>query len=300
MLAVDRHQFVAQRVVRRMQRHGQRAVHLFGELVDLRHETGRGQRHAATRDIEAEVVHQHADGGDDIAEIGERLAHAHQHHVGDAALATRLETEFTVGEPDLADDLGGGEVAVEALLRRGAERAVEHAAHLRGDAERAAIGLGDEYRLEGLRGIGAQQPFAGAVRRGMRRDDLGHLDLGVQRELGAEVARQVAHRFKAALAALVEPAHELARAEGLAAQRRDERLQLGPREAEQVGSRVEGSLGHGWLSPAGRVPSRGRSTRFPWPPSPGRRNHGPCWPRCSARDRHGWCPGPPSWGRWRP
>ena len=40
VLAVDRHELAAQLVVRRVQRHGQRAVHFFGELVDLRHEAG--------------------------------------------------------------------------------------------------------------------------------------------------------------------------------------------------------------------------------------------------------------------
>ena len=38
VLAVDRHELAAQLVVRRVQRHGERAVHFFGQLVDLRHQ----------------------------------------------------------------------------------------------------------------------------------------------------------------------------------------------------------------------------------------------------------------------
>ena len=59
--------------------------------------------------------------------------------------------ELAIREPDLADDLGGGQVAVEALLRGRAEGAVHRAADLAGDAQRAAAGLGDEHHLDALR-----------------------------------------------------------------------------------------------------------------------------------------------------
>ena len=76
-----------------------------------------------------------------------------------------LPAELAVRQPHLADDLGGGEVAVEALLRGRAERAVERAAHLRGDAQRAAVFLGDVDHLEGLAVAARQQPLARAVGR---------------------------------------------------------------------------------------------------------------------------------------
>ena len=163
VLAVDRHELVAQRVIRRMQGHRERAVGFLRELVDLRHEAGGRERDAATRDVEAKIIEHDAHCGHDITEVGERLAHAHQHDIGHRPQPAGLEAEFAVGEPDLADDLGGGEVAVETLLRRRAERAVERAADLRGHAERAAVGLGDVDHLEGLRAIGAQQPLARTV-----------------------------------------------------------------------------------------------------------------------------------------
>ena len=163
VLAVDRHELVAQRVIRRMQGHRERAVGLLRELVDLRHEAGGRERDAAARDVEAKIIEHDAHCGHDITEVGERLAHAHQHDIGHRPQPAGLEAEFAVGEPDLADDLGGGEVAVETLLRRRAERAVERAADLRGHAERAAVGLGDVDHLEGLRAIGTQQPLARTV-----------------------------------------------------------------------------------------------------------------------------------------
>ena len=306
VLAVDGHELVAQRVVGRMQRHRERAVGLLGELVDLRHEAGGRERDAAARDVEAEVVEHDAHRGHHVAEVGERLAHAHQHHVGDGPQAARLEAELAVGEPHLADDLVGGEVAVEALLRGRAERAVERAAHLRGDAERAAVGLRDEHHLEGLHAVGAQQPLAGAVGRVVARDDLRRADHGALGELRAEIAREVGHRREVALHALVHPVHELARAEGLAAERRDELLERGPLEPEQRGARVDGSGVHGRfarcaaISRAGRPRWSGRSTRSPARRSRDRPSRARCSPRCSARGRRGWCRARPSWGRWRP
>ena len=74
------------------------------------------------------------------------------------------------------------------------KRAVERAADLRGDAQRAAVGLRDVDRLEGLRRVGAQQPLARAVVGLLRGDDLRRADLGALGELRAEVARQVGHR----------------------------------------------------------------------------------------------------------
>src|SRR5262249_38261071 len=114
------------------------------------------------------------------------------------------------------------QVAVEALLRRGTERAVERASHLRRDAERAAILLGDEHHLEGLRGIGLQQPLARAIARVLDREDLRCANFRAREELRARTLRQIRYRLEAALAALVDPAHELTRAERFAAESLDE------------------------------------------------------------------------------
>ena len=104
---VDRHQLVAQFVVRRMQRHGQRDIGLFGQLVDLRHQPAGRQREASTREIKAQVIQQDVDGGQHIAEIGQRLAHAHQHDIADEAIVPGLESQFLLREKYLADDFRG-------------------------------------------------------------------------------------------------------------------------------------------------------------------------------------------------
>src|SRR6185312_1233832 len=173
MLLVDRHQLVAQRVVRGVQRHRQSHVGLFGQSVDLWHETRSGERHAPARQVEAEIVQQDPQRRHHVAEVRQRLAHAHEDYVGDVpfgpgcgvgcgASACRA-LQLARGEPYLAHDLGGAQIAIEALLRGGAEGAVERAADLRGDAQRAAVRLRDEDNLEGLRRVGAQQPLARTV-----------------------------------------------------------------------------------------------------------------------------------------
>src|SRR3546814_1267161 len=89
--------------------------------------------------------------------------HAHHHHVGELALFVRHVAQVLRGDPDLADDLGGGKVAVETLGGGGTELAVERAAHLRGHAQRAAPLVGDEHRFDGVVAVHAGQPLVGAV-----------------------------------------------------------------------------------------------------------------------------------------
>ena len=135
---------------------------------------GGRQRDAAAGNADAFIV------GDDqqrVAhrlEIIQRLAHAHHHHIGDEAAAGR---GFAVGpvveavarHHDLADDFARGEVAHQPLRAGVAERAVQRAADLRGNAQRAAVGFRNIDALDFMRLLDAvaarqsQQPFAGAV-----------------------------------------------------------------------------------------------------------------------------------------
>ena len=81
-------------------------------------------------------------GGLDIIEIIERLAHAHEHDVRDFALGVRDAVAVrgrgctgpianaVAGDEDLADDLGGCQVAHEPLRSGMAEGAGERAADL--------------------------------------------------------------------------------------------------------------------------------------------------------------------------
>ncbi len=84
-----------------------------------------------------------------------------------------VREQGAIGVPQLPDDLAGRQVAVEALLAGRAERAVERAACLRRDAQRAAVVLGDVDRLHRVAVAGVEQPLARAVGGGGVADDVG-------------------------------------------------------------------------------------------------------------------------------
>src|SRR5690606_3716229 len=113
-------------------------------------------------------------------------------------------------EHDLAEDLGDPEVTVEALAAGRAERAVERAAGLRGDAERRAARLRNEDRLDGLTRADVEKPLARAVRRALVTQHVRRRDLGDLREPLAQLDGQVRHRGEIPDPALIDPAHDLA------------------------------------------------------------------------------------------
>src|SRR3546814_15396350 len=106
-------------------------------------------------------------------------------HVGELALFVRHVAQVLRGDPDLADDLGGGKVAVETLGGGGTELAVERAAHLRGHAQRAAPLVGDEHRFDGVVAVHAEQPLVGAVGGGLLELDLRSEERRVGKECGS-------------------------------------------------------------------------------------------------------------------
>src|SRR5690606_38054782 len=229
MDAIDRHEPIAQLVGRRMQRHGERRVAVDRELQDLRHQARRADRDAPPRKPEREIVEQELRDRDDVAIVRERLAHAHEDHVRD------LEgSDLAPRERDLADDLGDRKVTVEALPPGRAERAIERAAGLRGDAERAAVRLGNENGLDRLPRADVEQPLARAVRRALLADHPRRRELGDLREPLAELQAEIGHRAEIEHAALVDPAHDLARAIRLLTERDEELGELLGRQAEQV------------------------------------------------------------------
>src|SRR5690606_8553904 len=97
------------------------------------------------------------------------------------------------GGPDLADDLGGGQVAVEALGGGRTEGAVQATTDLRGHAQGAAPLVRDEHRLHGVAAVGVhrQQPLVGTVGGGLVEHHVGDDDLGVLPELGAQRLAEV-------------------------------------------------------------------------------------------------------------
>src|SRR5690606_38761753 len=133
------------------------------------------------------------------------------------ALADRaagIVAEAVAGDQDLADDLLRGKVADELLGAGVAEAAIERAADLTRDAERAAPFLGDVDGLDLDRTAGAarreaEQPLAGAVVRNLLGDDLGPRQREVARKRRAQVLRDVGHRLEIGGAADIEPVPEL-------------------------------------------------------------------------------------------
>ena len=81
------------------------------------------------------------------------------------AVVAGLETQFLLREEYLPHDFRGGQVAVEALLAGGAERAVERATRLARHAERAAVGLGNEDGLNRVARAHVEEPLHGPVGR---------------------------------------------------------------------------------------------------------------------------------------
>ena len=141
---------------------------------------------------------------------------------------------------DLADDLAWREIAHEALCAGMAERAIERAADLTGNAQRAAVGFGDVDALDltgpavGFAGK-PQQPLARAVDGDLLRGDLRPRRREMLRQLGAQLFRQRRHRGKILRAAHVEPVPDLLHPHALlplrhadAAERRSERVARQP------------------------------------------------------------------------
>jgi hypothetical protein len=262
VLAVDGHQLVAQLVVRRVQRHGHGRVHVLAQPVDERHQPRSRHGDLALGQAEAVVVEQDLQRRQHLAVVGQGLAHAHEHHVGDDAVilgkivtgrqAARGPAERLRREPDLRHDLGGGQVAREPLRAGRAERAVHGAADLRGDAQRAAVILGDEHGLDGLALARLGHPFARAVGRGLLGDQLRRTDDEHGGQLGAQFLAEVGHQREVVDAAPVDPAHHLVGAVRCLAHFGKTRPQRRAVETEQVDGRV-GCGGHDINACAGRA-----------------------------------------------
>ena len=140
--------------------------------------------------------------GGHVLVIVERLAHPHQHDVGQPP--RRLAGgagPFAVGvaqRHELADDLGRREVARERLRAGVAEPAGERAADLRGEAGRTADFLQrrDIDALHLLRVAEAEQEFFRAVLAGLPRRERGPADREPLRQSRLQRPRDRGHRAK--------------------------------------------------------------------------------------------------------
>ena len=115
------------------------------------------------------------------------------------------------------DDLGDAEVTVETLLGGGAERAVQRATDLRGNAQRATIRFGDEHRFDAVAAIQPDQPLVGAVAGSLVERDRRWADLGSLGQPFPQRLAQVGHGGEIGDAFVVNPLHDLGGAEGFLA-----------------------------------------------------------------------------------
>ena len=82
---VDRHERVALRVGRRVERHRELHRRLLAEPADHRHEPARRDRHVALRELRAVLAEEEVEGDLEAAVVRERLAHAHEDEVRERA-----------------------------------------------------------------------------------------------------------------------------------------------------------------------------------------------------------------------
>ena len=158
-----------------------------------------------------------------MVEIVERLAHAHQHDIGDLALRIGKAawvgclgagpvTEPVAGERDLSHDLARGQIAHETLRAGVTERAGERAADLARNAKCAAVLFGDVDGLDLLAVGEAKQPFARAVDRDLLGHDPGPRERKRRGKLAAKLLGDVGHDGEIRRAAHIRPAPDLAHA----------------------------------------------------------------------------------------
>ena len=186
----------------------------------LRHDARGRDGDAPPRQRQAVAVGEDADRVDDVVEVVERLAHAHEDDVRDEALAlgrqqalraralrerlARPVAEPVAGDDRLRRDLLRRQVAHEPLRAGVAEGAGQRAADLARDAERAAVALGDIDALDlgaavaRARRRHADQPLAGAVLRDLLGDDLGTIERVGFGERAAQALADVRHVLEAA------------------------------------------------------------------------------------------------------
>ena len=212
VLAVHRHDLLAHLVAgavkRDRQPHLEREV---GELLDVRGHAAGADRHVPGPDAHAPGGVQALDRAQEVGEVRQRLAHAHEHKVVDPVLHDFLHLH------DLLHDFTGGEVAGEAREAAGAELAVVGAAHLAGDTQRQPVGgfaiqrrvRGNEHRLH----IAAVVQLEEELPRGVVRAGHAGKGHGAQRkmlcQLLTKAPAQVRHLVKRQHPALEHPVQDL-------------------------------------------------------------------------------------------
>jgi hypothetical protein len=137
-LAVNGHDFGADRVVGRVEADGKARPHVerfFCEFFDAGHDAGGGDGHAPG--AQADFADQQAHGSHEVIVIEEWLAHAHEDQIH--AITADADGLAFEDRNYLACDFARGEVALQAQLCGEAKLAIDGATDLRGDADGGAL-----------------------------------------------------------------------------------------------------------------------------------------------------------------
>jgi hypothetical protein len=141
ILAGDGHQLAALFLGGCVERDGKfRADGFAAEFFDLGDDSGSGESEAAFAEADALGVGEEAGGFQDVGQIEQGLALAHQNDVEFVEIGEQAVARGDV--QDLADDFAGGEIAFEAEQSGEAEPAIDGTTELRGDAEGVAPAFG--------------------------------------------------------------------------------------------------------------------------------------------------------------
>ena len=170
-----------------MKRYGQTDVCPLSEPIQIGHHARGRQRHLALGQPIGQIVTHQAHGRYDVIEVEQRLSHAHHDDIGhDTAFAGLPGIVGVNGQPHLTDDLGRSQIALEALLSCGTKGAVEAAPHLGRHAQRRAVTLRDQHRLDQTAAVDRDGPLSGAILGVVLLGDVRRRDLSNLSQLGAE------------------------------------------------------------------------------------------------------------------
>ena len=217
-LLVHRHDLVAHVVAGAVEGNGEAdLLRVVGEFSDLRDESGSGDGEVPGADVQSPIGGDDLDGLEEMGEVGEGFAHAHEDDVVDLFSADFL------GEEDLSGDFVGGEIAREPVESGGAEFAAVGAADLGGDAEGAAVGLGsveaggggDEDALDVAAVVEAEEELAGGVFGALGFGVLEPIEIEVHGEFLPQGGGEVGHLLDGGDPLFPDPVEDLFGAVGL-------------------------------------------------------------------------------------
>ena len=210
IFAVNRDQFVAQLIIRRVQTDRQRYITDIAELINFGNHTRSTQGDTALREAVGIIIEHQVHGIDNIVKIHQWLAHTHHHHIGDSAFRFGIKLiKGFCGDPQLANNFSGGQIAIKTLLSGSAETAIQSTANLRRDTEGSAIALGNINHFNTAAAIHADQPFAGSINRVLDTNHLWQNDFSHFAKAGAQTFRDIGHLVDIGDTLLVYPLENL-------------------------------------------------------------------------------------------